>query len=172
MTKPHRPAHGPFQLGRNLRRLEENDFLAGHRSRVAEFVRVLRIGLELIKGFRALFRIGPAITIFGSARLGPEHPAYEKTRMISERLARAGFAIMTGGGPGLMEAANKGAQEGGGLSIGCTIDLQREMSRNAYLDRVVHFTYFFVRKLMLVKYSYGFVIMQGGSALWMKCSNH
>ncbi|MEW5990987.1 MAG: TIGR00730 family Rossman fold protein [Chloroflexota bacterium] len=124
--------------------------------------RALRILAEFVEGFDALATIGPAITIFGSARIGRESPLYEQTREIARRLAREGYAIITGGGPGLMEAANRGAQEGGGMSVGCNIELPHEQDLNEYVDLGVAFRYFFARKTMFVKYADGFVIMPGG----------
>jgi uncharacterized protein (TIGR00730 family) len=137
-------------------------FLSGPQRRGSELARLWRIGLEFVRGFRALHFIGPCVTVFGSARLRPGHPYYELAREVGERLARAGFAVMTGGGPGIMEAANRGAREGGGLSVGCNIELPHEQSGNRYLDLSVDFRYFFVRKVMLVKYSTAFVILPGG----------
>jgi uncharacterized protein (TIGR00730 family) len=124
--------------------------------------RALRILSEFVEGFDALATVGPAITIFGSARIGQESPIYEQTRDIARRLAQEGYAIITGGGPGLMEAANRGAQEGGGLSVGCNIELPHEQDLNDYVDLGVAFRYFFARKTMFVKYADGFVIMPGG----------
>jgi hypothetical protein len=124
--------------------------------------RALRILSEFVEGFDALATVGPAITIFGSARIGQESPIYEQTRDIARRLAQEGYAIITGGGPGLMEAANRGAQEGGGLSVGCNIELPHEQDLNDYVDLGVAFRYFFARKTMFVKYADGFVILPGG----------
>lgn len=140
----------------------EAQFLAGRHSRAYELMRVLRIAVEFIRGFRTLHFIGPAITVFGSARFKETHPYYGLTREVGAALARTGYTVMTGGGPGLMEAANRGAKDVGGYSVGCNIILPHEQGHNAYLDRVVTFYYFFVRKVMLVKYSYAFVIMPGG----------
>jgi len=137
-------------------------FLSGPQRRGSELARIWRIALEFVRGFRALHFIGPCVTVFGSARFEPDHPYYELAREVGERLAKAGFAVMTGGGPGVMEAANRGAREGGGLSIGCNIELPFEQSENEYLDLSVDFRYFFVRKVMLVKYSTAFVILPGG----------
>jgi uncharacterized protein (TIGR00730 family) len=106
--------------------------------------------------------VGPCVTVFGSARFGRAHPYYALGEEIGARLAEAGLTVMTGGGPGLMEAVNRGARLAGGRSIGCNIHLPREQKPNAYLDRMVEFRYFFVRKLMLVKYSYAFVALPGG----------
>jgi uncharacterized protein (TIGR00730 family) len=124
--------------------------------------RALRILAEFVEGFDALATVGPAITIFGSARIGQDSPIYELTRDIARRLAKEGYAIITGGGPGLMEAANRGCQEGGGMSVGCNIELPHEQDLNAYVDLGVAFRYFFARKTMFVKYADGFVIMPGG----------
>ena len=141
---------------------EEKKFLAGPRLRREELARAVRIFLEFIKGFRRLHFIGPCVTVFGSARFDEDHRYYAAACDIGRRLAEAGFAVMTGGGPGIMEAANRGAREAGGLSIGCNIKLPMEQEPNAYLDRFVEFHYFFVRKVMLVKYSDAFVVMPGG----------
>jgi hypothetical protein len=140
----------------------ETQFLAGRHSRIYEFARLLRIAREFSRGFTQLHRIGPAVTVFGSARFREGHRYYDLTRKVGEALAREGFTVMTGGGPGLMEAANRGAKEAGGATVGCNIVLPHEQAPNPYLDRVVTFYYFFVRKVMLVKYSYAFVIMPGG----------
>jgi uncharacterized protein (TIGR00730 family) len=140
----------------------EAQFLAGRHSRFSEFLRFIRIGLEFFRGLRALYPIGPAITIFGSARWKEGHPYYALARAMGQALAREGFTVMTGGGPGIMEAANRGAKDVGGRSVGCNITLPHEQEPNRYLDQVVTFYYFFVRKVMLVKYSYAFIIMPGG----------
>ena len=124
--------------------------------------RALRILSEFVEGFDAMAAVGPAITVFGSARTRPEDPTYELARTIGRRLAEAGFAIITGGGPGTMEAANRGCQEGGGLSVGCNIELPHEQGMNQYVDLGVEFRYFFARKVMFVKYADGFVILPGG----------
>jgi uncharacterized protein (TIGR00730 family) len=124
--------------------------------------RVFRIMAELVEGFEALNGIGPAVTIFGSARLRPGSPYYEKCLNVSEHLAKSGFAVISGGGPGIMEAANKGAQNGSGISVGLNIELPMEQSANAFQDVKVEFRYFFVRKLMFVKYAVGYVIFPGG----------
>jgi len=124
--------------------------------------RALRILSEFVEGFDALAAVGPAVTIFGSARVPAGTPEYELARDIARRLARYGFAIITGGGPGIMEAANRGCREGGGLSIGCNIELPHEQGLNEYVDLGVEFKYFFARKTMFVKYADAFVIMPGG----------
>ncbi|MBD3236212.1 MAG: TIGR00730 family Rossman fold protein [Candidatus Eisenbacteria bacterium] len=135
---------------------EQTDF------RRSDTWRVLRIMGEVIEGFEALARIGSAISIFGSARVASEDPVYADVSAMARGLAEAGLTVITGGGPGLMEAANRGAQEGGGLSIGCNIELPFEQGANPYQDLSLTFRYFFVRKLMFVKYSIGYVICPGG----------
>jgi uncharacterized protein (TIGR00730 family) len=115
-----------------------------------------------MRGFRSLHFVGPCVTVFGSARFREGHPSYTLAREVGGRLARAGFTVLTGGGPGLMEAANRGARDAGGRSVGCNIELPREQKPNPYLDRWITFRHFFVRKLMLVKYSYAFIAMPGG----------
>ncbi len=137
-------------------------FLEGPQPRAFELGQALRLFVELIRGFRALHFVGPCVTVFGSARFKEDHAYYHLARAVGAALARAGFTVMTGGGPGIMEAANRGAREVGGRSIGCNIELPREQKPNAYLDRWVTFRHFNVRKLMLVKYSYAFVVMPGG----------
>ena len=121
-----------------------------------------RVFAEFVRGFRRLGRLGPCVTVFGSARFQPEHAYYELAREAGRRLAQQGFAVMTGGGPGIMEAANRGAREAGGLSVGCNIKLPREQKPNPYLDRFVELDHFFVRKVMLVRHSRAFVLMPGG----------
>ncbi len=137
-------------------------FLEGPQSRGRELVRVVRIFGEFIRGFRALHFAGPCVTVFGSARFGEDHRYYALGRKVGALLASSGFTVMTGGGPGLMEAANRGAKDVGGRSIGCSIELPVEQAPNSYVDRHVSFRYFFVRKVMLVKYSYAFVALPGG----------
>ena len=124
--------------------------------------RALRILSEFVEGFDAMAKVGPAITVFGSARTKPDDPVYELARGIARRLAEAGYAVITGGGPGAMEAANRGCREGGGLSVGCNIELPHEQGMNQYVDLGVEFRYFFARKTMFVKYADGFVILPGG----------
>lgn len=141
---------------------EVQQFLEGPQSRGFELARALRIFVELMRGFRALHFVGPCVTVFGSARFPVEHRYYALAREVGHALASAGFTVMTGGGPGVMEAANRGAREAGGRSIGCNIELPREQAPNVYLDRWITFRYFFVRKMMLVKYSYAFVALPGG----------
>ena len=115
-----------------------------------------------MRGFRKLHFVGPCVTVFGSARFTADHAYYVLAREVGQRLARAGFTVMTGGGPGIMEAANRGAKEAGGYSVGCNIELPQEQKPNPYLDRWITFRHFFVRKLMLVKYSYAFIALPGG----------
>jgi uncharacterized protein (TIGR00730 family) len=124
--------------------------------------RALRILSEFVEGFEALAGIPPAICVFGSARVPESDPAYEAARVVGRDLAAAGFAVITGGGPGIMEAANRGCREGGGLSIGCNIELPFEQAMNPYVDLGIDFRYFFVRKTMFAKYSEGFVVFPGG----------
>jgi len=124
--------------------------------------RVLRMGSEFVHGFNALADVDAAISIFGSARTSRQHPMYAAACELGKLLAEAGFAVITGGGPGIMEAANRGAQLAGGVSIGCNIELPHEQHMNAYIDVAVNFRYFFVRKTMFVKYAEGFVLFPGG----------
>jgi uncharacterized protein (TIGR00730 family) len=140
----------------------EIKFLDGPRSRWQEFTFTVKVVREFIRGFRALHFTGPAVTVFGSARFKEDHPDYQNARALSAEIAKLGFTIMTGGGPGIMEAANRGAKDVGGRSIGCNIVLPHEQEPNPYVDKFVNFDYFFVRKVLLVKYSYAFVIMPGG----------
>lgn len=140
----------------------EIKFLAGPQNRWKEFGFSIKVLLEFIKGFRALHFVGPCVTVFGSARFMEGHPFYEQAATLSGKIAELGFTIMTGGGPGIMEAANKGAKAVGGRSVGCNIVLPMEQKPNAYLDKWVNIRYFFVRKTLLIKYSYAFVVMPGG----------
>src|SRR5213075_2689032 len=140
----------------------EIKFLEGPQSRWQEFKIVIKVLFEFIKGFRALHFVGPCVTVFGSARFKDGHPYYEITEEISGKIAQLGFTIMTGGGPGIMEAANKGAKAVGGRSVGCNIVLPIEQHPNPYLDKWVNIRYFFIRKTLLIKYSYAFVVMPGG----------
>ncbi|HBH03522.1 MAG: Rossman fold protein, TIGR00730 family [Candidatus Rokubacteria bacterium RBG_16_73_20] len=141
---------------------EVTRFLAGPQPRGFELARAFRISAEFMRGFRRMHFIGPCVTVFGSARFGEKHAYYPIARELGMRLAQAGFSVMTGGGPGLMEAANRGARDVGGRSIGCNIRLPKEQRPNPYLDRWITFEHFFVRKVMLVKYSYAFVALPGG----------
>ncbi len=140
----------------------ERAFLDGPRSRWKEFTFTISVAWEFIKGFRKLHFVGPCITVFGSARFKEGHEYYELARAVGGRIAETGFTTMTGGGPGIMEAANRGAKENGGHSVACNIVLPHEQKPNPYLDKWVSIRYFFVRKVLLLKYSYGFVVMPGG----------
>lgn len=141
---------------------EEMIFLEGPHSRKWEFFFAVKIFFEFIRGYRALHFVGPCITVFGSARFKEGHKYYEMAREAGGELAKLGFTVMTGGGPGIMEAANRGAKEVNGRSVGCNIVLPMEQHHNPYLDKWVNINYFFVRKVLLSKYSYGFVVMPGG----------
>src|SRR5437868_1517846 len=138
-------------------------FLEGPRSRFEELVTLIRVLLDFLRGFRVLHFVGPCVTIFGSARIKEGNPSYELARKMGTAIAQLGFTVMTGGGPGIMEAANRGAKDVNGRSVGCNIELEFEQQPNAYLDRCVTMHYFFVRKALLVKYSYAFVVMPGGA---------
>lgn len=140
----------------------EEKFLRGPASRLAELVRALRIFAEFIKGFRVLHFVGPCVTVFGSARFQDDSPEYLSAQKMGRVISEAGFTVMTGGGPGIMEAANRGAKDAKGFSVGCNIKLPKEQEPNPYLDRWVDFDHFFVRKVMLLKYSYGFIAFPGG----------
>jgi uncharacterized protein (TIGR00730 family) len=141
----------------------EAKFLQGPQSRAFELRRAVSIFRELIYGFRKLHFVGPCVTVFGSARFDEGHLYYKQARLIGKRLAEAGFTVMTGGGPGVMEAANRGAKDvPGAKSIGCNIILPMEQKPNPYVDKFVEFEHFFVRKLMLIKYSYAFIVCPGG----------
>lgn len=137
-------------------------FLRGPRLRRRELGTIIRVAGELLRGFRRLHFVGPCVTIFGSARLTETDPAYIAARSVGAKLGELGFTIMTGGGPGVMEAGNRGAKDVGATSVGCTIELPNEQASNSYLDVEVSFEHFFIRKVMLVKYSYAFVVLQGG----------
>ncbi len=142
--------------------LADRFLLEGPRSRTSEFVTLLQVVRDFLRGFRVLHFVGPCVTIFGSARTRPEDPSYQLARQMGAAITKLGFTIMTGGGPGIMEAANRGAKEAGGRSVGCNIQLPEEQSANPYLDRSVTMRYFFVRKTLLIKYSYAFVVFPGG----------
>jgi uncharacterized protein (TIGR00730 family) len=150
ISRPHESAHA------------ERRFLEGPKSRWFELLRALRVFGELIRGFRTLHFAGPCVTYFGSARFPESHPHYVLARTTATAIAAQGWTTMTGGGPGIMEAANRGAKDVGGRSVGCNIQLPHEQAPNPYLDAMVEFRYFFVRKLMLIKYSYAFVVLPGG----------
>jgi len=156
MNPPSGPL-GPFSDDAT----SEERLLTGRDSRTQEFLRVARISREFVQGFRALHFAPPCVTFFGSARFGEQTTHYRAARELAAEVAKLGFAVMTGGGPGLMEAANRGAKDVGGRSFGATIDIGREPG-NRYVDTRVPFHYFFARKVILVKYSYGFVLLPGG----------
>lgn len=140
----------------------EIKFLSGPQPRGFELRLALDIFVQFIRGFRRLHFVGPCVTVFGSARFPENHRYYALARSVGARLAQAGFTVITGGGPGIMEAANRGSKDVGGRSVGCNIRLPHEQQPNPYLDTMVEFDYFFVRKVMLVKYSYAFIALPGG----------
>jgi len=140
----------------------EKLLLSGRRSREHDLESAVIFFLEFLRGFESFEFDRPCVTVFGSARFPEGHPHYELARAVGRELARAGYAVMTGAGPGIMEAANRGAKEAGGVSVGCNIRLPREQKPNPYLDRFIEFEHFFIRKVMLVKYSSAFVVMPGG----------
>lgn len=141
---------------------KEHVYLDGPKSRSYELGFAWRVFKQFIRGFRNLHFMGPCITVFGSARFKEDHPYYIQARELGKRIAGLGMTTMTGGGPGIMEAANRGAFESGGQSVGCNIQLPFEQQENPYLHKSVTFEHFFVRKVLLVKYSYAFIIMPGG----------
>jgi uncharacterized protein (TIGR00730 family) len=152
----------PPRWGKGTESPDEGGFLAGPQPRAHELRRLFRIGADFLRGVRALHFVGPCVTVFGSARFHEDHRYYAVAREMGQCLGRAGFTVMTGGGPGIMEAANRGARDVGARSIGCNIILPEEQKPNPYLDLWLEFRYFFVRKVMLVKYSYAFVVLPGG----------
>lgn len=141
---------------------QEAEFLEGPRSGWKEIGFLIKVMSEFIYGFRKLHSTGPCVTVFGSARFKEDHKYYILSRQVGQEIARLGFTVITGGGPGIMEAANRGAKDVGGRSIGCNIILPREQHPNRYLDKWVDFDFFFVRKTLLSKYSYAFVVLPGG----------
>jgi uncharacterized protein (TIGR00730 family) len=158
MSAPPLPAPTPPAKGPD----RERRMLEGPRSRGSELLELLRILADFLRGFRTLHFVGPCVTVFGSARTTEGQPAYAQARAFGGAVTGLGFTVMTGGGPGIMEAANRGAREAGGRSIGCNIVLPVEQQPNRFLDRVVTLRYFFVRKTLLIKYSYAFVVFPGG----------
>ena len=154
------PTTVPRERGPRAR--QERQYLEGPQSRGFELRHMWRVFSEYFRAIRALHFVGPCVTVFGSARFGEGHPTYALARAVGQALVNEGFTVMTGAGPGLMEAANRGAREAGGHSVGCNIVLPQEQAANPYINRLVTFRYFFVRKVMLVKYSYGFVALPGG----------
>lgn len=148
--------------GKHLCENGEGEFLCRDESGSKDIVRAVTIFLEFLRGFQKLKGIRPCVTVFGSARFQENHRYYDLSRQLGSELARTGFSVMTGGGPGIMEGANRGAKEAKGFSIGCNIKLPQEQSPNQYLDRWIDFDHFFVRKVMLLKYSCAFVALPGG----------
>ena len=146
----------------NRRLRQEQNFLVGPRRRRHELRSATRIAAEFVRGFRRLHFLGPCVTVFGSARVVEGDESYELARSVARAMGELGFGIITGGGPGIMEAANRGARDVGAMSVGCAIELPAEQDTNPYVDLEVTFEHFFVRKVMLVKYSYAFIVMQGG----------
>jgi len=139
-----------------------HDHLEGPKSRGSEFLFTIKVVQQFMRGFRKLHFVGPCVTVFGSARFPPGHEYYVLAEKIGYAIAKTGFTVMTGGGPGIMEAANKGAIEAGGYSVGCNINLPREQAPNSYMHEWVALDFFFVRKFLLLKYSYAFVVLPGG----------
>ena len=155
-----------MELYRHTPESLDEEILGAERPAVAstrtDEERLAQVRDELVTGFDALAELGPAVSLFGSARVPPGHPQYEQARMIARRLGEAGLAIVTGGGPGLMEAANRGARDAGARSVGLRIELPFEQGMNSFVDVPLHFEYFFTRKLMFVRYASGFVVFPGG----------
>lgn len=142
--------------------LELRDYLEGPKSRESELLFTIKVLWQFVKGLRKLHFVGPCVTVFGSARFPPEHEYYKMAEAVGQKIGKTGFTMMTGGGPGIMEAANKGAFESGGYSVGCNIRLPKEQKPNPYMHEWVIIDYFFVRKFLLLKYSYAFVVLPGG----------
>ncbi len=147
---------------KNYLTTEESSFLQGPRNRIKELWFTFKVQYHFIKAFRKLHFIGPCVTVFGSSRFDSTNFYYKKAEEVGSALANLGFTVMTGGGSGIMEAANKGAYEAGGYSVGCNIVLPKEQKPNAYLHKWINIPYFFIRKFLLMKYSFGFVVMPGG----------
>jgi uncharacterized protein (TIGR00730 family) len=162
LTSSNRTTEGTWIKNAARTAPQETKFLQGPQHRRFEFGQTFRIWWELIKGFRRFHFIGPCVTVFGSARFDEQHRYYQMARQVGRYLSESGFTVMTGGGPGIMEAANRGAKDVQGRSIGCNIVLPMEQRPNLYLDSWIDFEYFFVRKMMLVKYSYAFIVLPGG----------
>jgi uncharacterized protein (TIGR00730 family) len=161
--QPAPPGHATPPANRAEPAGADRYMLEGPQARTGEFASLLSIIRDFLRGFRVLHFVGPCVTAFGSARTKEDSPYYQLARQMGAAIARIGFTVMTGGGPGIMEAANRGAKEGGGISVGCNIELPMEQSSNPYLDRCVTLKYFFVRKTLLIKYSYAFVVFPGGA---------
>ena len=162
MTELRQPAKSSSDWGVGAPNVEVARFIRGPQPRSFELFRAIRIFWEILNGFRSLHFVGPCVTVFGSARFTEDQPYYQMAREVGSRIAKAGFTVMTGGGPGIMEAAIRGAKEAGGYSVGCNIELEHEQNPNPYLDRWITFRHFSVRKMMLVKYSYAFIACPGG----------
>lgn len=160
--EPRADRSGEWKRDAGLAAPAETKFLQGPGPRGSEFWQALKIFREFVYGFRKLHFVGPCVTVFGSARFDEHHRYYRMARQVGKELAQSGFTVMTGGGPGIMEAANRGAKDANGRSVGCNIVLPHEQKPNPYLDTWIDFEYFFVRKVMLVKYSYAFIVLPGG----------
>jgi hypothetical protein len=161
MKKINIPFNAPDSFFKEVSGAEKL-FLKGRQGRAQDLESAVRYFLEFLKGFEFMDNAGPCVTVFGSARFEAGHPHYELARKLGGSLARAGYTVMTGGGPGIMEAANRGAKEAGGKTVGCNIALPHEQEPNPYVDLFIEFEHFFVRKVMLVKYSTAFVALPGG----------
>ena len=161
MTRSTPPGHVIFP-DHDLSPRDESKFLQDPQTRIYNLRFAFRVFREFIKGFRTLHFVGPCITVFGSARFQEDHEYYHKAYDFGKEVAALGATVMTGGGPGIMEAANRGAFENGGKSVGCNIFLPHEQMHNKYMHKWVMIRYFFVRKVLLLKYSYGFIVMPGG----------
>ena len=163
VTKAPHPTSSEIQDEKQYEsQFEDRLFISGPNPRMIDFRLLLGVLSDFIKGFRELHFVGPCITVFGSARFDENHAYYKLAREVGASIAKMGFTVMTGGGPGIMEAANRGAKDVQGHSVGCNIVLPMEQHENPYLDRWVNIRYFFVRKVLLMKYSYGFICMPGG----------
>jgi uncharacterized protein (TIGR00730 family) len=157
-----RPGTEQAEWGKGAASPTEVRFLAGPQKRSLDLFSAIRVFFEILSGFRVLHFLSPCVSVFGSARFKPASPYYSLAQETGKLLAQAGFTVMTGGGPGIMEAANRGAKDAGGMSVGCNIELPQEQKPNPYLDKWVTFRHFYLRKLMLVKYSYAFIALPGG----------
>lgn len=162
LEAPVEPARFDTDWGVGQAKPQVERFLRGPQPRGFELGQAFGIFWEVLKGFRSLHFVGPCVTVFGSARFAADQPYYQLARQVGARIAKAGFTVMTGGGPGIMEAANRGAKDVGGYSVGCNIALEHEQHPNPYLDRWITFNHFPIRKMMLIKYSYAFIAMPGG----------
>lgn len=154
----------PRQNDDFLRSMTPAEIDAWHETRIRDLWRVFRIMGEFVDGFEIMSKLGPCVSVFGSARTKPDSPDYELGRRVASRLVRSGFGVITGGGPGIMEAANQGAREAGGASVGLNINIPMEQHSNPYIDpdKLINFDFFFVRKVMFVKYAQGFIVLPGG----------